>query len=86
MYHVYCIVLALLICWIFFKGETFPFQHLIVDTLSLSFTIIVSKLSYDWIETPIRALGRKNGRPPQEFAIKICPSRRPYPALICPEK
>jgi peptidoglycan/LPS O-acetylase OafA/YrhL len=59
MYHVFCIVLALLICWLFFKGETFPFQHLIVDTLSLTFTVIVSKLSYDWIETPSRAWGRK---------------------------
>jgi len=59
MFHVYCICLVLLLCWIFFKGETFPFQNLIVSTLSLSLTIVVSKLSYDYFESPIRKWARQ---------------------------
>jgi peptidoglycan/LPS O-acetylase OafA/YrhL len=59
MYHVYCVCLALMICWIFFKGPTFPYQNLIVSTLTVIFTIIVSKLSLDYVENPIRAWARK---------------------------
>lgn len=60
MYHVYCICLALLICRIFFKGETFAYQNLIVETLTVVLTVIVAKLSLDFIENPIRALARKS--------------------------
>lgn len=59
MYHVYAICLTLMICWLLFKGETFVYQNLIVSALTLVFTIIISKLSYDYIESPIRALARK---------------------------
>lgn len=59
MWHAYCICLSLMICWVFFKGETFPYQNLIVSTLTMVFTIIVSKLSYDYVENPIRQFARR---------------------------
>ena len=59
MYHVYAICLTLMICWVFFKGPTFPYQNLIVATLTTTFTIGLAKLSYDYIEQPIRALARR---------------------------
>ena len=62
MYHVYAICLTLTICWVFFKGPTFPYQHLIVATLTTTFTIGLAKLSYDYIEQPIRALARRKKR------------------------
>lgn len=63
MLHVYCICLVLMICWIFFKGDTFPFQNFIVSVLTVAFTIVAAKLSYDYIETPIRALARRPRTP-----------------------
>lgn len=54
MYHVYCICLVLMICWIFFKGRSFPFQNMIVSTLLLVLTIGVAKRSYDRFASPIR--------------------------------
>lgn len=59
MLQVYCICLALMVCWIFFKGETFAYQNLIVSTLSMAFTIAAAKLSYDYIEGPIRKWARQ---------------------------
>jgi peptidoglycan/LPS O-acetylase OafA/YrhL len=64
MFHVYCICLALMLCWVFFKGETFPLQNLIVSTLSLVLTVIVSKLSYDHFESPLRRWAREPSAPP----------------------
>ena len=58
MLHVYCICLALMICWIFFKGETFPFQNLIVSTLTVGITIIAAKFSLNYLENPIRKWAR----------------------------
>jgi peptidoglycan/LPS O-acetylase OafA/YrhL len=59
MLHVYCVCAALMICWLFFKGDTFPYQNLIVSMLTLTFTIVVAKLSYDYVENPIRSLARR---------------------------
>ncbi|MBI5260792.1 MAG: acyltransferase [Bradyrhizobium sp.] len=67
MLHVYCICLALMICWIFFKGDTFPFQNLIVSVLTVAFTIIAAKLTLDHVENPIRVWARKLSRGPQNF-------------------
>ncbi|UPJ43947.1 acyltransferase [Bradyrhizobium sp. 40] len=63
MYHVYCICLVLLVCMIFFKGETFPRQHLIVCGFSFLLTVAVSKFSFDRFETPIRNWARSRFRP-----------------------
>jgi peptidoglycan/LPS O-acetylase OafA/YrhL len=64
MWHAYCVCLALMICWVFFKGDTFPYQNLIVSTLTLIFTLIISKLSYDHIENPIRKWARRPATTP----------------------
>ncbi len=58
MYHVYAICISLMICWIFFKGTTFPYQNLIVSTLSLAITIILAKISFDYFESPVRNAAR----------------------------
>jgi peptidoglycan/LPS O-acetylase OafA/YrhL len=59
MYHVFAICITLTICRIFFKGDTFPLQNLIVDSLTLAITIGLAKLSYDYIEMPIRNFAKR---------------------------
>jgi peptidoglycan/LPS O-acetylase OafA/YrhL len=66
MLHVYCICLTLMVCWIFFKGETFPLQQPIVNGASALLTIVAAKLSFDYIENPIRRWIRAPKRQAQQ--------------------